>query len=351
MLVHSFKLKQALFSARALLILSIALLFTACAVVDTVPRNKPAKIESRAGKNKPTYTADTRPATHRVQAGQTLYSLALQYGLDYQDIAAWNQLQNVNIIRVGQQLRLSQPPNFIAQNKDTGTTTIPVNNRIQTMPSAPTIQGIPLTEMNEKISSSPLSTSTPILIQQPLAIKRPYSEAVVGTERSNINTNTPVASTPPIRLTTSSNTQSNIIGDTDSQAKKPRIKKPDNTALEDDNIDLIWPTKGKTIAQFAQVKGLNIAGNMGQSIFAVSDGKIVYSGAGLRGYGKMVIIKHNKKYLTAYAHLSLISVKEGDTVRQGQKIAEMGNTDSEDIKLHFELRRFGTPIDPIPYLN
>jgi lipoprotein NlpD len=98
-------------------------------------------------------------------------------------------------------------------------------------------------------------------------------------------------------------------------------------------------------------KGIDIGGKTGQPVFASAKGKVVYSGAGLRGYGKLIIIKHNKTYLTAYAHNSQLLVKEGQAVNKGQKIAEMGNTDADQVKLHFEIRRFGKPVDPQKHLG
>ena len=113
------------------------------------------------------------------------------------------------------------------------------------------------------------------------------------------------------------------------------------------------PTMGKIIADFSEAankKGIDIAGKLGQPVTASAPGKVVYSGSGLRGYGKLVIIKHNKTYLSAYAHNDQVLVKEGQSVARGQKIAEMGNSDAEQVKLHFEVRRFGKPVDPAKYL-
>ncbi len=113
------------------------------------------------------------------------------------------------------------------------------------------------------------------------------------------------------------------------------------------------PTKGKVIGQFSESanrKGIDIAGKLGQPVMASAAGKVVYSGSGLRGYGKLIIIKHNKTYLSAYAHNDKILVKEGQSVSRGQKIAEMGNTDAKQVELHFEVRRFGKPVDPAKYL-
>jgi lipoprotein NlpD len=112
------------------------------------------------------------------------------------------------------------------------------------------------------------------------------------------------------------------------------------------------PATGKVIGEFSESanKGINIAGKLGQAVVASAAGKVVYSGSGLRGYGKLVIIKHNKTYLSAYAHNDQILVKEGQSVTKGQKIAEMGNTDADQVKLHFEIRKFGKPVDPSRYL-
>ena len=117
-------------------------------------------------------------------------------------------------------------------------------------------------------------------------------------------------------------------------------------------IRLSWPVKGKVTGEFSETnKGIDIAGKVGEPVLAASDGKVVYAGNSLRGYGNLVIVKHDNTYLTAYAHNSKLLVKEGDTVRKGQKIAEMGDTDATSAKLHFELRVNGKPVNPIPYLQ
>jgi lipoprotein NlpD len=117
-------------------------------------------------------------------------------------------------------------------------------------------------------------------------------------------------------------------------------------------IRLSWPAKGKVTTEFNETnKGIDIAGKVGEPILAASDGKVVYAGNSLRGYGNLVIIKHDNTYLTAYAHNSKLLVKEGDSVRKGQRIAEMGDTDTNSPKLHFELRVNGKPVNPTPYLQ
>lgn len=113
-----------------------------------------------------------------------------------------------------------------------------------------------------------------------------------------------------------------------------------------------WPAKGKVIGSFSSShKGINIAGTEGESVYAAAGGKVVYCGSGLRGYGNLIILKHNSFYLSAYAHNRQVLVKEGDFVKQGQKIAEMGNTGTDRVMLHFEIRHAGKPIDPVSLLG
>ena len=120
----------------------------------------------------------------------------------------------------------------------------------------------------------------------------------------------------------------------------------------DENVGWIWPASGALLAGFdeAKNKGLDIGGKAGDAVVASADGRVVYAGAGLRGYGNLIILKHNNTFLTAYAHNQLLLVKEDQSVKRGQKIAEMGNSDAERVKLHFEIRRQGKPVDPAKYL-
>ena len=119
-----------------------------------------------------------------------------------------------------------------------------------------------------------------------------------------------------------------------------------------DSISMVWPAQGVVISNFdeAKNKGVGIGGKAGDAVLAAADGRVVYAGAGLRGYGNLIILKHNNTYLTAYAHNQALLVKEDQTVKQGQKIAEMGSSDSDRVKLHFEVRRNGKPVDPLSYL-
>ena len=137
-------------------------------------------------------------------------------------------------------------------------------------------------------------------------------------------------------------------------ASAPSIASAPSAAASgsDEDVGWIWPAQGTLVAGFdeAKNKGLDISGNSGDPVVASAAGRVVYSGAGLRGYGNLIILKHNNTFLTAYAHNKLLLVKEDQTVKKGQKIAEMGNSDSEKVKLHFEIRRQGKPVDPAKYL-
>jgi lipoprotein NlpD len=127
---------------------------------------------------------------------------------------------------------------------------------------------------------------------------------------------------------------------------------PASGSQADEPVNWAWPASGQVVQGFdeAKNKGLDIAGKLGDSVLAAGDGRVVYAGSGLRGYGNLVIIKHNNVYLSAYAHNNALLVKEGDTVKRGQRIAEMGQSDAERVKLHFEIRRQGKPVDPSKWL-
>ncbi|MBN3792500.1 peptidoglycan DD-metalloendopeptidase family protein [Burkholderia sp. Ac-20353] len=126
----------------------------------------------------------------------------------------------------------------------------------------------------------------------------------------------------------------------------------DTTVASNGPVTFAWPARGPVLNNFddAKNKGVNIGGSVGETVKAAADGRVVYAGNGLRGYGNLIIIKHDATYLTAYAHNRALMVKEGDAVTKGQKIAEMGNSDADRVMLHFEVRRQGKPVDPLKYL-
>ena len=259
------------------------------------------------------------PEFYTVKRGDTLYSIALDHGQDYRDVAAWNNIANVNVIQVGQVLRVV-PPGAAA----------PVIN-----PDSGAVVVRPITQPGEPAPAA----GAPVTKNEPNGAKRPYSEeALAQAQREAVKP--PVVATAPVVAP--------------GPVAKPAEKPADKPAPADaEDVAWAWPASGKLIGQFSESgsnKGVDIAAKVGDPVLAAGPGKVVYSGQGLRGYGRLIIIKHNNTYLSAYAHNSSLLVKEGQTVTKGQKIAEAGNTDSDVPKLHFEIRRQGKPVDPTKYL-
>ena len=282
---------------RTAALVAIAIVVAGCAA------RRPAPVTERMPLPAPPAAAET-PApppekpipTHTVKRGETLVGIALAYGLDYRELAAWNGITNPNMISPGQVLALAGPAG--------APSTIPAPMTTPLVSAGPPIEARPL-------------ANTPTVKVEPRAQKLPFSDKALA------QLSVPEAGAPP--------------------AIEP--ERPPATDVE--AIDWIWPVKGKVIAPFTEAsKGMDIAGRKGAPVVAAADGRVVYAGAGLRGYGKLVIIKHNNTWLSAYAHNDNILVKEQQDVRKGQRIAEMGSTDADQVKLHFEVRRQGKPVDP-----
>ena len=166
----------------------------------------------------------------------------------------------------------------------------------------------------------------------------------------------PRVSTKPIEpLKPADSKDAKAVADKKAAPKKVEEKEVAEAKADavDPPIKLSWPAKGKVVEEFSEGKnkGIDIAGKLGEPIQAASDGKVVYAGNSLRGYGNLVIVKHDNTYLTAYAHNRSLLVKEGDSVRKGQRIAEMGDSDANMVKLHFEVRVNGKPVNPIQFLQ
>ena len=265
---------------------------------------------------------DWRPHTYVVQKGDTLYSIAFNHGLDYHEIADLNGIQNPGMIKAGQEIRLLPDAAAVA--------------------AKPAPETKPVAEIKPAAEIKP--QETPVQ-NQPKVAKLPYSEqAVAEIEKMQEMAQKPglVAAIPVAPAKTE-------------PKPEPKPETATNGVGEGDEDTVEWgmPTNGKVIGGFsesANQKGIDVAGKRGQAVVASAAGKVVYSGSGLRGYGKLVIIKHNKTYLSAYAHNDQLLVKEGQSVTKGQKIAEMGSTDTDQVKLHFEIRKLGKPVDPAEHL-
>lgn len=147
-------------------------------------------------------------------------------------------------------------------------------------------------------------------------------------------------------------TTSTVVTSTPTTTTKPPVVVKDDTPVGTGNVSWGRPTAGTVITQYTEAnKGIDIAGTKGQAVVAAADGKVVYSGNKLSGYGNLLIIQHNKTFLSAYAHNQTLLAKEGDNVKKGQKIAEMGNSDTDKVKLHFEIRQLGKPVNPTKFIN
>jgi lipoprotein NlpD len=252
--------------------------------------------------------APQRPGYYTVKPGDTLIRIGLDTGQNWRDIARWNNIDNPNLIEVGQVLRVAgnvpmpaQPPVAAAEDA-TGVVTRPVTSSA-IAPSS----GASATAPVARGAASAAAPAAPAVPAVAASVPAPTAPA-------------PVAAAP--------------------------------ASAGEDELAFVWPVGGGLIHGFddAKNKGLDLAGKQGDPVVAAADGRVVYAGAGLRGYGNLVILKHNNTYLTAYAHNHVLLVKEDQSVRKGQKIAEMGSSDADRVKLHFEVRRQGKPVDPAKYL-
>ena len=260
-------------------------------------------------------STDTRPRVHVVQKGDTLYSIAFNYGLEPRELAEQNGIQDANLIQLGQQINLF--PGSAATR--------------------------PVAGVESRSAQSAVK-------DQPRVVKYAYSETAVAKAVAVQSVSTEQSAPVVAKVDARPKTDSRI----DVKPEIKAVSTADKADSGDDVLEWSMPAQGKLVGTFSEAdnrKGIDIAGKPGQPIFASAPGKVVYAGSGLRGYGKLLIIKHNKTYLSAYAHNDLLLVKEGDTVTRGQKIAEMGNSDSDQVKLHFEVRRLGKPVDPANYLS
>lgn len=234
-----------------------------------------------------------KPGYYSVKPGDTMIRIGLENGQSWRDIARWNAIENPNLIEVGQVLRVVPPgvdPTAVAARGV-------ASSRVESRPLEP-----------KAASAASASASAP-------EAAAPAASPVVPTQAP-----------APTRETAQ---------------REP-----------DDNLNWAWPAGGSVTRSFddARNKGIAIAGKAGDPVVAAADGRVVYAGSGLRGYGNLVIVKHNNTYLTAYAHNQTLLVKEDQVVRRGQRIAEMGASDADRVQLHFEIRKQGKPVDPTKLL-
>jgi len=276
----------------------LALTLGALTACTTAPRS-PAPVSDRTSGTSGTSNVVTpkkadEKGSYTVKRGDTLYRIALDFGQSYSELVTWNNLSNPNDIKVGQVLRVAPLESGVRGSAQTAAVVTPPSG-VETRPlSAP---------------ASTVATNK----TTPNGEKRPYSEANA------------------------------------SDAQK--VDAPVAASGDEEAVSWMWPAEGRVISGFDDnKKGIDIAGKSGQPVLAAGAGKVMYAGSGIRGYGNLVIVKHTSTLLSAYAHNKSIAVKEGQTVTRGQKIAEMGDSDTDSVKLHFEIRQQGKPVDPSKFL-
>lgn len=291
-----------------ILSLSLASLFLAACTQAPAPTVQPV----------PTAQAQARtagPGEYQVKRGETLFRIAREHGLDHRELAALNNITDPTTLREGQILRLR--PAGSAQS-------LPVDSGVAVVSPI---------GVGAAVESRPLSGAVPApatasnLVREPRGGKEPYSDEAHARLNSSTVKAIAAVNTPPV----------------------PADKAA--TAMVE-GVLWAWPTTA-SIQRGYNVggnKGLDFAGKQGDPVLAAADGRVLYVGEALAGYGKLVIVKHGNDHLSVYAHNHRILVKESQSVKLGEKIAEMGRTGTDSVKLHFEIRKQGKPVDPMPFL-
>ncbi len=271
----------------------------------------------------PAAVASVPPGHYMIKRGDTLYSIALEHGADYRDVARWNQLDDPTKISVGQVLRVTppegEPPVMVGAARG----------------RAP-LQARPLDGTATAAQQGQGDGSTKVA---PKALRLPYSEENLAL-LSKGDAAAVAAASKPVALAPSP------------APAKPEPPKVAAVDRDPEALDFIWPARGGLLAKFSEPnsKGVDIGGKPGDPVVAAAAGQVLYTGTGIRGFGKLIVIRHDNGFSSVYAHNREILVKEGQTVARGQRIAEMGDSDADRPKLHFEIRKSGKPVDPLRYL-
>lgn len=271
---------------------------------------RPAAVAGEANPALPGAENAGKPGYYTVRPGDNLMRIGLETGQNWRDIQSWNNLADPHALVAGQVLRVLPPSSGTAGVSTDATGVVP----------------------------------------------KPIGAAKVEAKPLDVATVKPDAVKPEVKVDPKADVKADGKADAKAEAKEGKDAKPAATVdLSDthdaDGVVWSWPAQGPLLSGFDNAsKGLVIAGKAGDPVLAAADGRVVYAGSGLRGYGNLVIVKHNTEFLTAYAHNQKLLVKEEQAVKRGQRIAEMGASDASRVQLHFEIRRGGKPIDPAKLL-
>jgi lipoprotein NlpD len=280
------------------------------------------------------------PDDYTVKSGDTVYAIAWRYELDPEEFAAWNGISSSNFIKPGQRLhtRVAYAPRTPAEPDSSSKkpVTFSSNQKWVKARKGDTLYGLS--------KRSGVSVERLVQLNQ---LKKPYT---IQPGQTIFLKPLKTSASPSVATKPSNKATKKTVATGQTKYQQPVSQ----TIHWPRTVRWQKPAKGKVIKKFNRqrndAKGIDIAGKLGQSIVASADGKVVYSGDGLISYGNLIIIKHNKTYLSAYAYNRKLLVKEGDKVKSGQKIAEMGRKDKLSPRLHFEIRKNGKPVDPLKYL-
>jgi lipoprotein NlpD len=306
-------------SQRALVLIScLALGLAGCASTG------PAPVEDRSINPSPRPSSPSAPkpsapssGTYRVQRGDTLYSIAFRHGIDYRELAGWNNIDAPYTIYPGRELRLSSPRGAVRPVAQSAPP--PHATSVAPPPPVPPTSGTP----------RPPSTPAPF---EPVAGTSPAANAGTPAHVGSPTASPPASAAPP------------------PVAAAP----PSDATASSGDVAWRWPADGQVVGGYVagdpMRQGIDIAGQTGAPVRAAADGTVVYSGNGLIGYGELIIVKHNPAFLSAYGHNRKRLVQEGDRVKAGQTIAEMGSSGASRDELHFEIRRNGKPSNPLDFL-
>jgi lipoprotein NlpD len=316
----------------------VALLLAGCAEVRVAPveeRSIPVEAPRHAA---PPARAG---AGHVVASGDTLYGIAFRHGLDYRQLAAWNAIAPPYTIRAGQRLRLTPPPRTVAPTAGGEAATYAAPDTTSAAATAP-LREPPRARASparESAARPAGATATPV---HPPAVAPAHAGAGA------------VAPPPPAKEPPSTRPPLPAPAPPPTERPPPPAPALAGPVRQAEGVRWSWPTQGAIVGRYTagdpQRQGLDIRGRSGQSVVAAAEGEVVYSGNGLIGYGELIIVKHDARFLSAYAHNRKRLVTEGQRVGAGQPIAEMGRTGAALDMLHFEIRRDGRPVDPLDYL-